>query len=1631
MSIARHHAEWLSLVEASGPFISLQVLLEAFPQGLDAHDSDLFRTLRLAYEEWLDSRRDTAIHRAWVNWVLTEQLEFPEEVLLSGQAVPPALKVTFSEHQLTLRPDWVVVDPDSRKPRLLVQMVPPEQGLEKTYRNSRWKASPATGMMELLHATDVRLGLLTNGEQWMLVNAPRGESAGFISWYANLWLEEKLTLRAFRSLLGVRRFFAVDAGETLADLLARSKDAQQEVTDQLGFQVRKAVEVLVQSLDRIDQDRQRTLLAGLPETALYQAALTVMMRLVFLFSAEERGLLLLGDPLYDQFYAVSTLRAQLRELADQAGEELLERRFDAWVRLLATFRAVHGGIHHDALQLPAYGGQLFDPDRFPFLEGRASGTHWRDTPAAPIPINNRTVLHLLEALQLLQIKVGGTVEPRKLSFRALDIEQIGHVYEGLLDHTAVRAEATILGLEGTKNKEPEVALEELERLHAKGEDDLLAFLQKETGRSVSALKKRILPCPPLPPSLLLPQGEQGEQENPPVPLSLDGRGARGEGAKGAGGEGLDSHDRNQFLIACHNDPDLFQRVLPWAELIRRDTFEHPTVIPAGSVFVTQGTDRRETGTHYTPKSLTEEIVKYTLEPLIYEGVAEGKPKEEWRLKSAAALLALKVCDMAMGSGAFLVQVCRYLSERLVEAWEMEIPPNPPTPSPTGREGEQEATPIPLSLDGRGARGEGDQESEGKEPERWEIPEAIRQKMVEVARQFRKEPTPSEDVLWQALRGKKLEGRKFRRQQPIGSFIVDFFCSSERLIVEVDGGIHETQKEYDRQRQSLLESLGLRFARVNSSLVESNLSKALEQIKAAFAPVHSPLPPNPLLPQGEQGGQENSPVPLSLDGRGAGGEGQLRILPDGSLSTAEPGEAILPHDPDERLAVARRIVADRCLYGVDKNPMAVEMAKLSLWLITLQKNRPFTFLDHALRCGDSLLGVTSREQIEFLHLNPDKEAVQLRTVSEIWRPLLAQAIAKRKELESFTVNDIQDLARKETLQAEAEELTRNIKIAADYLIGEALAQAGKTGNLKVEDLGVLSGLVTAALEEPDERERENKLRQIREKAQLMLNAGKPEGQPPREPFHWALEFPEVFLEEDAPKGFSAIVGNPPFQGGQKITGTVGTDYRNLIVEHLANGQRGSADICSYFFLNAGKLLMKDGSFGLVATNTIAQGDTREVGLDQLVAQGYTIPRAVPSRPWPGTASLEVAYVWLHKGEWRQKFVLNEDLVDGITAFLTMPGKAVGKPYRLAANKGLSFQGSIVLGAGFVLKPHEAKVLSEKNPKNKDVLFPYLNGQDLNSNFDQSPSRWVINFRDWPLDAAHDDPKKLKGPPYAADYPDCLAIVEDKVKPERAKNNRAVYRDRWWHYAEKRPALYDAISECNRVLVTAQTSRRWAPAFQSLGIVYSHSTIIFRINTWSEYAVMQAFVHEEWRLKYGPSLRQDARYTPSDCFETFPFPENTDTLETPVLRELEAIGEHYYTHRQTIMQTRQEGLTKTYNRFHDPTQTDPDIQTLRDLHIQMDTAVAAAYGWHDLTLNHDFHETKQGLRFTISEAARREVLDRLLELNHQRYAAEVAQGLHDKKKGRGKKKAKPKATPETGKYATQGNLFSDTTTQGELF
>ena len=400
--------------------------------------------------------------------------------------------------------------------------------------------------------------------------------------------------------------------------------------------------------------------------------------------------------------------------------------------------------------------------------------------------------------------------------------------------------------------------------------------------------------------------------------------------------------------------------------------------------------------------------------------------------------------------------------------------------------------------------------------------------------------------------------------------------------------------------------------------------------------------------------------------------------------------------------------------------------------------------------------------------------------------------------------------------------------------------------------------------------------------------------------------------------------------------------------------------------------------------------------------------MPSRKWPGGANLEVAHVWVRRNGWNGPFVLEDQPVNGITAFLTKPGTVTGKPYRLAANQGKSFQGSIVLGMGFVLEPEEAESLIASNPRNKDVVFPYLNGQDLNSSPDQSPSRWVINFRDWPLNRGADGrwaeatPKQRTEwirsgvvpadylEAVATDYPDCLSIVEKEVKPERSRNNRKVYRDRWWQFAEKRPDLYATIAGMERVLVRSRVADLHSLVFVPTNLVLNERLAVFVFAEAAVFAILQSSIHEAWARKYSSTLRRDMMYSPSDCFETFPFPEDPSGIEK--------LGEFYQEHRKSSMTRNQQGLTNTYNHFHDPNERSQDVRLLRELHIEMDQAVAATYGWRNLDLGHDFHETTQGSRYTLSEPARREVLDRLLALNHERYEEEVRQGLHEKKRNR---------------------------------
>ena len=326
------------------------------------------------------------------------------------------------------------------------------------------------------------------------------------------------------------------------------------------------------------------------------------------------------------------------------------------------------------------------------------------------------------------------------------------------------------------------------------------------------------------------------------------------------------------------------------------------------------------------------------------------------------------------------------------------------------------------------------------------------------------------------------------------------------------------------------------------------------------------------------------------------------------------------------------------------------------------------------------------------------------------------------------------------------------------------------------------------------------------------------------------------------------------GGQKITGNLGTAYRDYLVEHLAHGKRGSADLCAYFTLRAASLLRDCGQFGFLATNTIAQGDTREVGLDQLTADGCVIPRAVPTRPWPGTANLEVAHVWLRRGRWNSPFLLDEKHVSGISSFLTEPGTVVGPPQRLASNTGKSFIGSYVLGMGFVIEPEEAQRLIDKDPRNRDVLFPYLNGEDLNSRPDQSPSRWVINFCNWPLNR-ETAPEDYEGP-VAADYPDCLALLTVRAKPERDRlaTGDATSRDRakrWWQFARPTLELYRSINGLNDVIAIARITKHTAFVHVNTAYVFNEKTVVFPLDS-EGFAILQSSVHEAWARSYSSTL-----------------------------------------------------------------------------------------------------------------------------------------------------------------------------------
>ncbi|MEB3203013.1 MAG: type IIL restriction-modification enzyme MmeI, partial [Synechococcus sp.] len=715
-----------------------------------------------------------------------------------------------------------------------------------------------------------------------------------------------------------------------------------------------------------------------------------------------------------------------------------------------------------------------------------------------------------------------------------------------------------------------------------------------------------------------------------------------------------------------------------------------------------------------------------------------------------------------------------------------------------------------------------------------------------------------------------------------------------------------------------------------------------------------------------------------------------------------------------------------------NPFAVNLARLSLWLVSLSKDAPFTFVDHALKCGDSLVGMERRDIEAALKGASLQRELQIDYLEQV----------REQEARSFALFHAD--SRSDADDAQKRQALDELNASTAYLrtVGDLLVAAFFNGK-KPKDREELKQLYLAAtLQHSSADALKEELAEPLERLR--------EGEKGIRPLHWQLAFPDVFGRPEP--GFDVFVGNPPFAGKNTIADGSPDGILDWF-KQLHPESHGNADLVAHFFRRCFHLLRAGGSLGLIATNTIAQGDTRSTGLRWICLNGGTIYAARKRYKWPGVAAVVVSVVHLFKGAYAGVKLLERRPVEQITAFLFANG-GHDDPKQLAANAGKSFQGSIVLGMGFTFDDSgpadddtpgipspiaTMERLIAENPKNTEVIFPYIGGEEVNNSPTHAHHRYVVNFGE----RSEEECRR--------EWPELMEIVERKVKPERdqLKDNADGRRRKqfWWQFGRATPALEAAAGRCKRVLALSRV-RATGFAYLAPKIVISEQTIVFPLESYCHFSSLQSQLHQPWSYAFSGSALDLIRYSPSDCFETFPFPaalldsNANDPAQESTRQSLEAIGERYHQFRAELMVSNSEGLTRTYNRFHDPSETSSGLLELRRLHAEMDQAVLAAYRWSDVPTAYgfglDYLDTEddaqlpdalqeridngelffwdandaldfQGQlqaygaitgrrklpwRYRWPDAVRDDVLARLLALNAERYAEEVTQGLHGK-------------------------------------
>lgn len=443
-----------------------------------------------------------------------------------------------------------------------------------------------------------------------------------------------------------------------------------------------------------------------------------------------------------------------------------------------------------------------------------------------------------------------------------------------------------------------------------------------------------------------------------------------------------------------------------------------------------------------------------------------------------------------------------------------------------------------------------------------------------------------------------------------------------------------------------------------------------------------------------------------------------------------------------------------------------------------------------------------------------------------------------------------------------------------------------------------------------------------------------------------------------RGIDAFGGNMPFLGGRRISTEHGERYTEWLTETY--GGNGGTDYVGYFFHRAQQLMAPSGSMGFIATSAIADGDNRRTVLLRLLEDSYHIHAADTGMPWPGNAQVLVSTLFLERrlpDDVTRPRRLDGRPVEAINSRLRS-GREWPEPESLADNEGLALAGCFLRGTGFILEREEARALLAAHPEEAEVVRPFLTGDDLSNTVDQQAQRFVIDFSDMTLGEAQR-------------FPCALAILEERVRPERerlkTKGADAEHRKYWWRFANVRKELRERAAEVPRLLATARVSKHSTFAFVPSTWTPSEQVVVFPLPSWTAFAVLQSRVHSVWVELQATRMGEAPRYSGGECFGPFPFPERDPRTALPAL---EAIGERVHQARAELMRARHLGLTSTYNLLTDPTVAEAPIARLRELHVELDQAVLAAYGWTDVevpafgVVDRSFEDAVAGRLFALN-------------------------------------------------------------------